>query len=177
VYLGQRLQGRRPPTWFVEGVAQLQAGEWNFGDTISLVQVASFGGLPRLSLLQAQFPAGGRSAELAYRVSRQAVLDIERQGSGRGGWRAVVEAMAQGQGFSQALVSVVGAGPAEFEAAVDNRLRIRYGWIAGVASASSLFTLMTLLFIVGGIRTRIRARQRLREMEEDEERFGSDLES
>ena len=26
VYLGQRLEGRRPPSWFIEGVAQIQAG-------------------------------------------------------------------------------------------------------------------------------------------------------
>ena len=38
VYLGQRLDGNRPPTWFIEGVAQEQAGEWGLGDAIGLVQ-------------------------------------------------------------------------------------------------------------------------------------------
>jgi hypothetical protein len=63
VYLGQRLNGHRPPTWFIEGVAQVQAGEWNFDDTIGLVQVASVSALPPLSLLHARFPTGGRAAE------------------------------------------------------------------------------------------------------------------
>lgn len=168
VYLGQRLQGHRPPTWFIEGVAQVQAGEWNFNDTIGLVQVASVGALPRLSVLHARFPAGGRAAELAYRVSRQAVIEIDRRAPERGGWRSMLDDLAAGRPFSTVLNDLTGLSPAEFEASVENRLQIRYGWLAAIASASSLFTLMTLLFVVGAARARLRTRRRLREMEAEE---------
>jgi hypothetical protein len=174
VYLGQRLNGRRPPTWFVEGVAQIQSGDWSFGDTMGLVQVASAGALPPLSRLQASFPVGGRSAQLAYRVSRQAVLEIDRRGAERGGWRAMLGPLAAGESFDSALAAVSGLRMTAFEAMVENRLRIRYGWLAAVASASSLFTFMTLLFVVGAVRARLRTRQRLREMEDEEALLGFD---
>jgi len=168
VYLGQRLNGHRPPTWFVEGVAQLQAGEWNLNDTMGLVQVASVGALPKLALLHARFPSGGRAADLAYRMSRQAVIEIGRQAPERGGWPAMLEPLAAGEPFAVVLYETTGMRPADFEATVENRLQIRYGWFAAVASATSLFTLMTLLFVVGAIRARLRTRRRLREMEAEE---------
>ena len=49
---------------------------------------------------------------------------------------------------------------------------MRYGWIAVVASATSLFGLMTLLFIAGAVRVRMRTRRRLREMEVEEALLG-----
>lgn len=168
VYLGQRLGGRRPPTWFIEGVAQVQAGQWHFGDTMGLVQVASVGALPRLHELHTHFPSGGRSAEMAYRVSRQAVGEIDRIGSDQGGWRAMLEPLAAGTEFATALQAVTGLRPNDFALAVENRLQIRYGWIAAIASATSLFGLMTALFVVGAFRARLRTRRRLREMEAEE---------
>jgi hypothetical protein len=168
VYLGQRLGGRRPPSWFIEGVAQVQAGQWHFGDTIGLVQVASVGAIPRLHELHTHFPSGGRRAEMAYRVSRQAVGEIDRIGSDRGGWRAMLGPLAAGTNFANALHAVTGLRPIEFEGSVENRLRIRYGWVAAVASATSLFGIMTVLFLIGVARARVRTRRRLREMELEE---------
>lgn len=177
VYLGQRLNGHRPPTWFVEGVAQIQAGEWGFDDTLGLVQVASVGGLPPLSLLHTRFPGGGRAAQLSYRVSRQAVVEIDRLGAERGGWRAMLDPLASGRRFATVLHELTGLRPNEFELEVENRLQIRYGWVAAVASATSLFTVMTLLFLLGAARSRIRTRRRLREMEEEEARLWPGLDS
>lgn len=168
VYLGQRLDGRRPPTWFIEGVAQIQAGEWNLEDTIGLVQAASVGAVPPLNQLHAHFPSGGRSADLAYRVSRQAVTEIDRIGYDRGGWSSMLDALASGTDFATVLQSVTGMRPHDFEAAVESRLEIRYGWIGAIASATSLFGVMTLLFLIGVIRARMRTRRRLREMEAEE---------
>jgi len=168
VYLGQRLQGHRPPSWFIEGVAQIQADQWNFGDTIGLVQVASVGAVPKLHELHAQFPAGGQRAEMAYRVSRQAVGEIDRVGGESGGWRAMLEPLSTGGSFGSALQQVTGLQPNDFAAAVENRLQIRYGWIAAIASATSLFGVMTVLFVVGAARARLRTRRRLREMEAEE---------
>jgi hypothetical protein len=162
------LDGHRPPTWFIEGVAQEQAGEWSLGDAIGLVQVASVGALPKLHELHVHFPAGGRPAAMAYRVSRQAVSEIDRIGSDRGGWRTMLDPLAAGTDFATALHGVTGMRPDDFASAVESRLQMRYGWLAGVASATSLFTLMTFLFLIGAARARLRTRRRLREMEAEE---------
>jgi hypothetical protein len=168
VYLGQSLQGVRPPTWFVEGVAQLQSGEWTMGDTFALVQVASVGALPSLSEIAGRFPAGGRPAEMAYRLSLQAVQDIDRRTHDRGGWVAVVEAAARTGRFDTAFEDVVGMRLPDFELQLTDRLRGRYGWLAAIAGASTLFTLMSLLFVAGAMRAYARKYRRLAEMEREE---------
>ena len=87
----------------------------------------------------------------------------------------MLEPLSEGTPFAAVLYGVTGLRPNEFEAAVENRLQFRYGWVAAVASATSLFTMMTLLFIVGAARSRLRMRRRLREMEQEESQFGLEL--
>lgn len=168
VYLGQSLGGVRPPTWFVEGVAQLQSGEWTLGDTFALVQVASVGALPMLSELAGRFPGGGRPAEMAYRLSLQAVQDLDKRLRDRGGWVLLVEASARTGRFDLAFEEVVGMRLPEFERELSDRLRGRYGWFAAIAGASTLFTLMSLLFVAGAMRAYWRKHRRLAEMEREE---------
>ena len=67
--------------------------------------VASVGAVPKLNELHAHFPSGGRRAEMAYRVSRQAVGDIDRLGSDQGGWRTMLDPLAAGTDFATALHS------------------------------------------------------------------------
>jgi hypothetical protein len=105
---------------------------------------------------------------MAYRISRQAVGEIDRVGRDQGGWRAMLGPIASGTDFATSLHAVTGLRPNDFEAAVENRLQIRYGWIAVVASATSLFGVMTILFLIGVARARVRTRRRLREMEIEE---------
>jgi uncharacterized protein YjiS (DUF1127 family) len=83
----------------------------------------------------------------------------------------MLDGLAAGQSFGSVLERVTGLQPNEFEAAVENRLQIRYGWVAALASATSLFGLMTILFVVGAFRARLRTRRRLREMEAEEALF------
>lgn len=168
VYLGQRLDGVRPPSWFVEGVAQIQADEWGFGDTMSLVQVASVGALPRLSELVRSFPAGGKRAELAYRVSLRAVNDLDGRLADRGGWPVLVAEVAERGDFLAAFQSTVGMNLPAYETEFMSSLRVRYGWIAALAGATSTFTVMTLLFLMGVWRAKRKKWRRMREMEEEE---------
>lgn len=171
VYLGQRLNGVRPPRWFVEGVAQAQSGEWRFSDTLGLVGSASTGKLPRLHRLTVHFPRGGGSAQLAYRISLQAVLELDRRFPEKGGWRAVLAPAAESGRFDRAFTEVYGLRLPEFGEEVYDRLHSRYGWIAALAGAGTLFTAMTFLFLAGYVRKRAQARRRLREMEEEERRW------
>ena len=168
VYLGQALSGVRPPTWFVEGVAQMQSGEWSLGDTIALFQVASVGGLPRLSELVGRFPSGGRRAEMAYRLSLKALQEIDERLRERGGWTALVDSTARIGRFDLAFERTVGVRLAEFEVELAGSLQSRYGWFAAVANATTLFSVMTLLFLAGAGRALWRKRRRMREMEQEE---------
>jgi hypothetical protein len=169
VYLGQILGDRRPPTWFVEGVAQAQSGEWRWLDTFSLVQAASSGRLPRLTALARACPRGGRPADLAYRIALRAVLDLDRRLEAQGGWVALVHETARRGRFDEAFQALVGMRLTEYEEELYGRLRGRYGWIAAIAGASTLFSAMTVLFLLGTARAYWHKRRRLREMEHEED--------
>jgi len=171
VYLGQRLAGVDVPRWFVEGVAQVQSGEWRLQDTLSLVAAAATGEMPYLDYLGADFPRGGGAAQLAYRVSLQAVLDLGHRLAAQGGWLALVDAAARSGDFDQSFRDLVGMSIADYAIGFQEQLRGRYGWLAVLANAGTIFAAMTLLFLLGVWRSFGRRRERLAEMEQ-EDRLG-----
>lgn len=168
VYLGQRVAGTGLPRWFVEGVAQSQSGEWRFLDTMSLIQAASVGKLPELSRIGGSFPSGGRAAHLAYLVSLQAAVDLDARLREQGGVVALVDATAATGRFDRAMEDLLGMTPKEYSREFDSRARVRYGWIAAVANIGTLFTAMTLLFLLGAARAYWRKSRRMAEMEAEE---------
>ncbi len=171
VYLGQRVGARAGlPRWFVEGVAQAQSGEWRWGDRFALLRGSFTGRLPSLERIGRDFPRGGGAAGRAYALSLAAVLQLQNELEDRGGWRALVDATASDGHFDRAFRKLTGMTVHRFALDFDHRIQGRYGWIAALSQAASIFTLMTLLFLVGYGRTRWRRRRRLAEMEEEEGR-------
>jgi hypothetical protein len=169
VYLGQKAPHAGWPRWFVEGVAQWQAGEWRFLDTLSLVRAGTVGTLPRLDRIGQDFPAGGRPAQLAYLVSLRALLEIDERLSDAGGWGALVEAASSSGRFDLAFRELLGMSPADFAVELGNELDVKFGWLAAIANVATLFTAMTLLFLAGVGRAYWRKNRRLAEMEREEQ--------
>ncbi len=169
VYVGQRVGGAPLPRWLVEGIAQEQAGEERFTDAVALARAAALGRLPQLAELADGFPAGGGAAELAYAVSLRAVEELDRRLAGRGGWRALLAAVPAAGAFEPAFTLTTGMDVASFELQLGERLRGRYGWIALIGSLSSVFTLMTVLFLAATARAYLLRRRRLEQMERAEQ--------
>jgi hypothetical protein len=168
VYLGQRVGNSGVPRWFIEGVAQAQAGEWRFADTFSLMRSSAFGRLPSLQRIAGQFPAGSGGAGQAYALSLAAVSALDEELRAQGGWVALVDAVAQGDRFDRAFLTLTGSTVQSWALEFDRSMSARYRWIGVFAQLGSVFGLMTLLFLIGLGRTRWRNRRRLREMEAEE---------
>lgn len=168
VYLGQRAPRAGWPRWFVEGVAQWQAGEWRFLDTLALIRAGTAGTLPRLDHIGQDFPAGGQPAQLAYLVSLRALLEIDERLAHRGGWVALVDATARTGRFDLAFRDLLGMSSALFARELGSELNVKFGWLAAVANVATLFTAMTLLFLLGVSRAYWRKSRRLAEMEREE---------
>lgn len=167
VYLGQRIAHAAPPRWFIEGIAQLQAGEWRVADSWSLVRAGATGALPELGDPDA-FRRGSGEARLIYLASLLAVTQLEERLSDQGGLVALLDRAATVRRFDQAFADMTGERVDAFAASVGAGLRVRYGWLAMLSDPPSLFGVMTVLFLLGAfLRTR-RARRRLREMEAEE---------
>jgi len=169
VYLGQRVGARAGlPRWFVEGVAQAQSGEWRWHERFALLRGASAGSLPALERIGKAFPEGGAAAARAYALSLAAVLELQDRLRAQGGWKALIDGTVRCGRFDQAFLELTGQTVHRFALDFDARIQGRYGWIAALSQVASIFTLMTLLFLVGAARSYWRKRRRLAQMEEEE---------
>ncbi len=169
VYLGQRVgQARGVPRWFIEGVAQAQAAEWRWSDNFSLMRASVFGRVPSLQRISAHFPAGSGGAGQAYALSLAAVTELDRELADRGGWVALVDATQDLGRFDLALQELTGRTVHTWTEDFDREMGSRYRWIGVLAQLSSVFGLMTVLFLIGVGRAQWRKRRRLAEMEAEE---------
>jgi uncharacterized protein YjiS (DUF1127 family) len=167
VYLGQRLGRAPPPRWFIEGIAQLQAGEWRVADRLVLVRAGTTGRLPELRDA-GDFAGNARQAHVAYVASLWTVSRLGSELEGRGGLPALIDAAAEAGRFDLAFEEFTGLRPPQYAAESAAGLRMRYGWLAVLTDPPSLFGAMTLLFLLGAWMSRRRSRQRLLEMEAEE---------
>lgn len=168
VYLGQRVGHAGVPRWFLEGVAQAQAGEWRWSDTFSLMRASTFGRLPSLQRIADHFPAGSGGAGQAYAISLAAVGDLDDELSQVGGWVALVDATALTGRFDLAFRELTGSTVQSWTEDFDRRIGGRYRWIGVFSQLSSVFGFMTLLFLLVLARSQWRKRKRLAEMENEE---------
>ena len=140
---------------------------YGLGDTVQLIGAATMGQLPPLSEIGMHFPAAGRPADLAYKVSLQAVLDLDERLEDRGGWRALIAQTRRLGRFDEAFLDLTGMPLNVYYREFHEDLKGSYGWFAVFASPMNVYMAMTLLFLLGLIRIYIRNRRRLAAMEDD----------
>jgi hypothetical protein len=166
---GRVLRGIHAPRWFDEGVAQAIAGEWRLAQVGALAAAAESGTLPPLSALEGAFPASAQSASFAYAMSFQAVRLMMKEAGVRTPGE-LVSAVAAAGDFDDAVASLTGLGPGEFERAFAAFLSRRFTWGTLLNDGRALFTLAAVLFGVAVIVRIRRSRARMRQWAEEEER-------
>jgi hypothetical protein len=167
VYLGQRLGRAPPPRWFIEGLAQLQAGEWRVADRLALVRAGATGRLPQLRDA-GDFAGNAQQAHVAYVASLWTVSRLSADLSARGGLPVLIDKATESGRFDLAFEELTGRRPAQYAAESAAGLRMRYGWLALLSDPPSLFGVMTVLFLLGAWMSRRRTSRRLLEMEAEE---------
>lgn len=150
--LHQYLQGLRIPRWFDEGYAEWASGGWNPTEGWRLRVAFALGQAPPLDSLVLDWPRDRASAELAYLLSATAVEYLVRE-SGERALRLFLEAWKEGRSFPEALRSVYGVTPGQFEEDWKKYVRRRYGW-PFVLSHSAVFWLTLSLALLVMVRIR-----------------------
>jgi hypothetical protein len=112
----------------------------------------AMGRTPALDSLVLDWPRGQAEAELAYLLSATAVeyLMVE---SGQRGITLFLEAWKEASSFSQALRTVYGVTPGQFEEDWKKYVKRRYGWLF-VLSHSAIFWLSLTLALLVMVRIR-----------------------
>jgi len=165
--LAQRVGGARVPTWFMEGLALMQSGEWGIADEWRFLAAAA-GGVPYLEELEGPFPRSANRAALSYGVSYLAVRKLlhERPGS-----LVTLTAFVRDAGdFEGGFESAYGMTAYDFAGKLYVEIDRRYGTAGAILNAAPYWAVAALLFVAIYLVKRSRSRRKLERWEEEEAR-------
>ncbi|HMA76522.1 MAG TPA: hypothetical protein VKO43_04385 [Candidatus Krumholzibacteriaceae bacterium] len=162
----QRVRGTRCPTWFLEGLAMRQSGEWGFSDHWHFMVSVWKKNLPDLEDLRGRFPKYGEDAAMAYRISYIAVKELFSE---RPEDLMTLTAFTRDLGdFKRAFILTFGKSPLDFAAEFHATLGDKYrkGYILAVSAP--FWAGMVILFLIAYSIKRYRARAKIRRWEVEE---------
>lgn len=165
--LAQRLGGVPVPTWFTEGLALMQSGEWNIGDEWRFMTAAG-GGVPYLEELAGPFPRSANRAALSYGVSYLAVRKLLAEHPGS---LATLTAFVRDAGdFEGGFESAYGMTAYDFAGKLYVEIDRRYGTAGAVLNAAPYWAGAAFLFVAIYLVKRARSRRKIERWEEEEAR-------
>ncbi|MBN1593229.1 MAG: hypothetical protein JW941_08310 [Candidatus Coatesbacteria bacterium] len=156
------------PRWFDEGMAMINAGQWEWLDSWSLFQMVIFSDPLPFSAIRDAFPSGASEARLAYAQSYNFCLFLQTTLK-KQQFEALVAGMRSGIPLGTQLERLFGVPFAKIEKVWYERVRDRYGVYPFLTSAGVFWFLLTILMLVAYARKRRAARERLAEMEAEDE--------
>ncbi len=165
--LAQRVGGAHLPTWFMEGLALLQAEEWDIADEWRFMTAAA-GGVPYLDELEGPFPRSANRAALSYGVSYLAVRKLLDE---RPGALVTLTAFVRDAGdFEGGFESAFGMTAYDFAGKLYVEIDRRYGTAGAILNAAPYWAGAAFLFIAIYLVKRARNRRKLERWEEEEAR-------
>jgi hypothetical protein len=145
--LHQYLSGLRIPRWFDEGYAEWASGGWSPAQGWRLRVAFALGSAPPLDSLALGWPRDRASAELAYLLSATAVEYLVGE-SGERGLRLFLESWRESRSFPEALRTVYGVTPGQFEEDWKKYVRRNYGWLFVLSHSAVFWLTLTLALLV-----------------------------
>jgi hypothetical protein len=170
--LAQRVGNVPMPLWFIEGLAQWQAREWSFLDNWRLMEAVWGRRAPGLVQISYALPPDQSRAQDAYRVAYTAfqyrfekkMEDIP----------AFLDEVVRHGDFGEAFAVYFDETELEYSWRFARHLNSRYKSGLMLFQTGPLFTLMALLFLLVVLRTWIRNRRKMRELEDVERGLRAD---
>ena len=159
--------GARIPRWLNEGVSMYESREWNFSRVSAITQAVLTGALLPLSEITYTFPRERREVELAYCQSFYLISYLIKK-YGKRRFQNFIKLYIKEGLFEDALLKIYGVNLNVLEKNWHRSLKMRYSWIPIITSTSTLWFIITLIFICGYIRKRRRVVATLQQWEEDE---------
>lgn len=163
LFLAQRVPRVHFPVWFLEGLAQWQAGEWSMIDSWQLMNAVWGGDLPNLMHMVDQYPVHEERARTGYRLAYAAFSDLFADHPEN--IAPFLDTVVQMGNFDEAFDRFFGVDVPNFTVAFHRRLEARYHTPLLVFQTGPLFSVLAVIFLGVGLRFYIRKRRRLREME------------
>ncbi len=159
--------GEHIPRWLNEGIAMYMSREWNFNRISTMTHAVLTDSLLPLSEITYTFPRGEKEGELAYCQSFYLVSFLIST-YGKEQFHRFVQSLSQEKVVEDVVLKVYGMNLSQLETEWHDYLRLRFSWIPLITSASSLWFLITLIFIVGYIKKRRKAAVTVQQWKEEE---------
>ena len=168
IAVGRAFRGKEEvPRWLDEGVAMYESREWSFSRVSTMTKAVLTDSLIPLSEITTGFPREVARAELAYAQSFYLISFLVSK-FGKERFHRFIREYISGRDLGEILVTVYGIGWDDFEEEWKGYLRLRFSWIPILTSTTTLWFLITLVFILGYARKK-RAQRTLYEQWEQED--------
>ena len=168
IAVGRAFRGRKEvPRWLDEGLAMYESREWNFSRVSTMTKAVLTDSLIPLSEITSSFPREVARAELAYSQSFYLISFLVSK-FGKEDFHRFIREYVRGRDLNEILVKVYGIEWDDFEEKWKGYLKLRFSWIPILTSTTTLWFLITLVFILGYVRKK-RAQRMLYEQWDQED--------
>lgn len=154
------------PRWLNEGVAMYVSREWSFNRISTITQAVLTDSLLPLSEITRTFPRQRKDVELAYCQSFYLISFMIAK-YGREKFHNFIQYYSKERMFEEALLKIYGINLHRLEKSWHSYLKMKFSWIPIITSTSTLWFLITLIFLCGYIRKKRKAGLTLKEWEEE----------
>jgi hypothetical protein len=162
----QVVGGHPLPRWLKEGFATHQAREWSFERVKVLTRAAMTRGLLPLDDIDRRFPRSHHEVSLAYAQGVAFVAFLLREDAEA--FAAVLRGVRDGRPYREALELAYGRPLAQLEADWSAAMNHEYRFVPLLTGGSTLWVMITLLFLLGYWRRRRERRETLARWELEE---------
>ncbi len=168
INIGRAFKWRKIPQWLNEGLAMYESREWQLGRVSNMTRAVLTEKLIPLRDLTKEFPLGYQRATLAYDQSFYLVSYLLSK-KGRGAFHRFIREYGRGKKLEQVLSEVYGLSLAGLEKEWKTHLKLRFSWLPLAFSTSTLWFVITMVFLVSYWRKRKESQIIQNEWENEEE--------
>lgn len=156
------------PKWFVEGLAQWQARQFDLERGLRLARGLLAGGLIPLDSLMYRFPRGSSKVQLAYDQSFSFINFLVGE-FGEARFHELILRLGKRETFVPALESTYAMTTLELEGLWIADIKMNYNWIPLLTSGGTIWTFASVLFIMSYFKRRRQKLIKMAEWEREEE--------
>jgi hypothetical protein len=165
---GSAFKGReKVPRWLDEGLAMYISKEWDLSRVSTMARAVLSDSLIPLSEITQGFPQDAERAELAYSESFYLISFLISR-YGKEDFHRFIRSYGRGKGLRDTLMAVYGIRGEDLEEEWRSYLSSRFSYIPIVTSATTLWFLVTIAFIIAYVRRRRARRLKLEELDRED---------
>jgi hypothetical protein len=167
ILLGQAFtRDEHVPRWLSEGIAMYESREWSFDRVFTMTQAVLTDSLIPLSELTHAFPYDKKNLELAYCQSFYLISFLVSQ-YGTQQFHDFIRSYSKEKVLEDVLLNIYGMNLYELERRWHRTLKMKFSWIPLITSSTTLWFVITVVFIFGYLRKKRKVQLTLESWEEE----------